>query len=108
MQDGKLHLKLGDRSTSDSNSALKQRQWNLLTVNVLENKMIQVYHNAKLVIELFVVETSSPFSGKGSFFIGGDPWHGVTYTALIDDLRLFSTTSSSILLKVNFYSHLIA
>ena len=100
MNDGKLHLKLGDRSTSDSHSSLRERQWNLITLNVLDNKMIQVYHNGKLSIELFVAETSLPFSGNGSFYFGGDPWHGIQYVALLDDIKLFSSTASSKLLLI--------
>ena len=95
MPDNSLHLKLGDMSTSDSPSKLKLRQWNYIVVNVIENKLIQVYHNSKLSIEQFVVDSALPFQGHGSFYFGGDPWHSASYTAFLDELKLSTGSFSS-------------
>lgn len=91
MPDLRLHFKLGDKQTTkDSDSLIKPRQWSLLTVNVIENKMVQIFVNSKLDIELLFENNNMPLQNRGIFYMGGDPWHAAEYTAFLDNLQITS------------------
>ena len=90
-----LHLKLGDKQTTmDTKSSLRTRQWTLIGVNIVDSKMIQVFFNSKLEIQLLLDESEFELKNNGIFYIGGDQWHRASYRGFVDEIRFSRKTLS--------------
>lgn len=96
---GNLNFKLNDQKTSKKTSArLRQRQWNYVSLNIIQNKLIQFYVNSKLDFDILVEDKEFQFEPtvSKSIYIGGDPWHDSSdYKAYIDDLLVSASTQTS-------------
>ncbi|CDW79104.1 UNKNOWN [Stylonychia lemnae] len=95
---GNLNLKTKDRQITRTNSRLRQRQWNRLSINIIDNQKVQVILNSKVDIDLNI---DQPFDygqnrdGSKAIYIGGDPWHDASgYKAFIDDLRVVKSQTT--------------
>jgi hypothetical protein len=91
---GNLNFKLNDQRTSKKSSGrLRGRQWNYVSLNLVEGKLVQLYLNSKLDFELLVQDDQqfpfAPQDASRTLYIGGDPWHdSADYKAYIDDLLI--------------------
>ena len=78
----------------DTLSSIRLRQWSLIGVNMVDAKMLQVFINSKLEIQLLIDETKFQVKSEGSIYFGGDPWHKVYYKAYLDEIKMRANTLS--------------
>ena len=67
---------------------LRENQWTFISLNIIQNKEIQLFLNSKLSATLQVELSENTLRGSGIFYVGGDPWHATTYKAYLDDLTI--------------------